>query len=594
MSAHTIRVTQGGGFLIEPAGSYRIFTPEDFTEEQKMFAKTAEDFVEKEVVPVMERIEHKEEGLLPGLFRKAGELGLLMVDIPEKYGGLGEKKTTSMLVGEKVSRMGSYSVTVGAHTGIGTLPIVFFGNPEQKQKYLPRMATGELISCYCLTETGAGSDAMSIKTKAALSEDGKYYLINGSKQFITNAAWADLFIVFAKVDGDKFSAFIVERAGNEGISIGAEEKKMGLRGSSTCSITFEDVKVPAENLLGEVGKGHKVAFNILNDGRFKLGASTMGIAKYLLDEAIKYAKVRVQFGKPIADFPMIRRKIADMAIRTYTGESMSYRVAGMMDEALKEVDKDDAAKVMEVIEEYAIEDSIMKVYGTEAVSFVADEALQIFGGYGFTEEYPAERPYRDCRVERIFEGTNEVNRLLVTGTILRRTTKGQLPLLEVIGGITQELEEKSASDIAPASGSLAWEIRAAELAKRIALSTANLALQTYGPGIMDQQDVIELISNMIIEVYAMDSVCARTRQIIEGRGDEKAAIQKAITLTLCQESYDRVELIARGLITSVAGEEAERHRDNLAKLAIQGRVDAIASKREIAAHFIEAEEYTLS
>ena len=615
MAEKEIKVAKGGSFLTEPTGSYRIFTPEDFTEEQKMFAKTASDFMEKDVFPILERIEHKEKDLLPQLLRKAGELGLLMNDIPEKYGGLGGLKSNTMLLGEKLHTAGSFSVTIGAHTGIGTLPIVYFGNPEQKAKYLPKLATGELISCFCLTETGAGSDAISLKTKATLSADGKHYILNGSKQFITNAGIADLFIVFAKVDGDKFSAFIVEKEGTDGIIIGAEEKKLGLRGSSTTSITFEDAKVPAENLLGRVGRGHKVAFNILNDGRFKLGAGAMGAAKYIFKEAINYAKVRVQFGRPISDFLMIRRKIADMATRIYTGESMAYRVAGMMDEALKDVDRDDAAKVMEIIEEWAIEDALLKVFGTEAISFISDEALQVYGGYGFTEEYPAERVYRDCRIERIFEGTNEINRNLTAGTTLRRASKGQLPLVEVINQTYQELEEKSKARIAKTSGPLAWEIRAAELAKRIALYTIGLAIQRYGPSvlakrmnfgnpseevlqngstIMDRQDIVEIISNMIIDVYAMDSVCARTLQIIDDRGKAKTRVQMAVTQTVCQEGYDRVDLAARTVITAATGSDAKKHLKNLEKLGTKGRANIVESKQVVADHFIEAENYDLS
>lgn len=615
MAEKKIKVAKGGSFLTETTGSYRIFTPEDFSEEQKMLAKTATDFMEKEVFPVHERMEHKDWNLLVELLRKAGALGLLMNDIPEKYGGLGGLKSNTMLLGEKLHTIGSFSISVGAHIGIGSLPIVYFGNPEQKAKYLPKLATAEIISCFCLTETGAGSDAISLKTKATLSEDGKYYLLNGSKQFITNAGIADLFIVFAKVDGEKFSAFIVEKEGTEGIIIGAEEKKLGLRGSSTCSITFEDVKVPVENLLGRVGRGHKVAFNILNDGRFKLGAGAMGAAKFIFKEAIQYAKVRVQFGRPISDFLMIQRKIADMAARIYAGETMAYRIAGMMDEALKGVDRDDAVKVMDIIEEWAIEDALLKVFGTEAISFIADESLQIYGGYGFTEEYPAERVYRDCRIERIFEGTNEINRNLTAGNTLRRGSKGKLPLIEAIGQIHQELEEKSKSRIAKTTGPLAWEVRATELAKRIALYTIGVAIQQYGPSVlakrmtfgnpteevqqdgstvMDHQDIVEIISNMIIDIYAMDSVCARTLQIIEDRGKGKTSVQMAMSRATCQEGYDRVNLAARTIITTAAGSDAKIHLKNIEKLSTKGRADIITAKRNIAAHFIEAEAYDLA
>ena len=594
MAEKQVKIAKGGSFLLEPTGSYRVFTPDDFTEEQKMFSKTASDFLEKEIIPILEKIEHKQPGLVPSLLKKAGELGLLMIDIPKKYDGLGESKATSMLVSEKMARIGSWAVSAGAHAGIGTLPIVYFGNPEQKKRYLPRLATGEILSCYCLTETGSGSDALSLKTKAVLSPDGKHYILNGGKQFITNAGFADLFIVYAKVDGDKFSAFIVEKAGTEGIQIGAEEKKLGLKGSSTCSITFENVKVPKENLLGEIGKGHKIAFNILNIGRFKLGAGAMGPCKVMLAEAIKYGKVRVQFGKPIIDFGMLRRKVADMAIKIYAGESMAYRIAGMMDAGLKSVDEDDVVKQMEIIEEYAIEDSIIKVYGTEVINYVADESLQMFGGYGFTEEYPIERPYRDCRVDRIFEGTNEINRLLIPGTILRRASKGQLPLFEFIARINSELEEKSKSRISKTSGPLAWAVRACELSKRVALYASNLAVQKYALAIQDEQEVMETMANMIIDTYAMDSACARTLQLIEDRGKTKTRVQMDITNVLCQESYDRINLLARNIITAVAGDEAKKHFKNLEKLGTKGRIDSIKIKKEIAAHFVEADGYNLS
>jgi alkylation response protein AidB-like acyl-CoA dehydrogenase len=594
MAEKEIKIAKGGSFLIEPTGSYRIFTADDFTEEQKMIAKTASDFLEKEIVPALDKIEHKQPGLIPSLLKKSGELGLLMVDIPKNYDGLGESKATSMLVSEKVHQIGSWAVSIGAHTGIGTLPIIYFGNPEQKKKYLPRLATGEILSCYCLTETGSGSDAISIKTKAVLSPDGKHYILNGGKQFITNAGFADIFIVYAKIDGDKFSAFIVEKAYSDGILIGAEEKKLGLKGSSTCSITFENVKVPKENLLGEVGKGHKIAFNTLNIGRFKLGAGAPGPAKRQLAEAIKYGKVRVQFGKPIIDFGMLRRKVADMTIKIYAAESMAYRIAGMMDAGLKAVNEDDVAKQMEIIEEYTIEDSIIKVYGSETMSFVADESLQMFGGYGFTDEYPAERPYRDCRVDRIFEGTNEINRLLIPGTLLRRAGKGQLPLFDFIAKTNSELEEKSKSRIAKTSGPLAWAVRACELSKRVALYASNLAVQKYALAIQDEQEVMETMANMIIDIYAMDSACYRTLQLIEDRGKTKAKVQMDITNVLCQESYDRVNQLARTVITAVAGDEVKKHFKNLEKLGTKGRIDTIKVKKDIAAHTVEADGYNLS
>src|SRR6266480_1432782 len=436
----------GAIWLVAPAGSVPQFTGADFTDDDRLYAKTAEDFVRNEVLPRLEEIESKAAGVMPALLKRAGELGLLMVDIPEKYGGLGLRKSTSMLVSEHGALCASFSVSWGAHTGIGTLPLVYYGTEAQKQTYLPRLATGEWLAAYALTEPGSGSDALAART-VATPEDGGYRL-TGTKQFITNAGFADLFTVFAKVDGEKFTAFLIDR-GSPGLTIGPEEHKLGIRGSSTCALFLEDCQIPSENVLGVIGQGHKIAFNILNIGRWKLGVGAIGGAKYCLELGIKYARERKQFGKPIAEFDLIRKKIGDIATQTFVAESMAFRTAGLLDARSRMIDPKDPEvqkKQIDAIEEHAIEASIIKVFGSEMLFATADETLQIFGGAGYITDYPIERASRDARINRIFEGTNEINRLLVPGTLLKRALQGRLDLMGLVARVQEEMADPSKID----------------------------------------------------------------------------------------------------------------------------------------------------
>jgi len=589
-------ITKGGSFLIEDTDPQSVYTPEDFTDEQKMFAKTAEDFVFGEVIPALEKTEAQEDGAMVSLLKKAGELGLLMVDIPEKYGGLGLDKATSMLVTEMISKGGAFASTFGGHTGIGTLPIVYFGNEEQKQRYLPGEATGEIVGCYALTEADAGTDAMAGRARADLSEDGKSYVLNGEKTFITNGGFADLFIIFAKIDGDKFSCFILEKD-YEGLSIGPEEKKLGIKGSSTVQVAMDNVKVPVENQLGEIGKGHKIAFNILNVGRFKLGVGALGSAKICMDDSIKYAKVRHQFGQPISNFGMIKNKIANMGTRIYAVESMSYRVAGLLDAILEPIDKeaDDAPqKTMQGIEEYAVECSIMKIKGSEMLDYVVDEGVQIFGGYGYVAEYPVERYYRDSRITRIYEGTNEINRMLIPGILLKRAIKGDLPLLAAAKSIQSGLLDFPSLDEDEPEGPLVEEKKLIDNAKKISLLAAGLAAQKFGDKLQFEQGVLGTTADIIIETYGMESAYLRTLKVVAARGEDDAATEIKMTRLYVGEAIGQIELWAREVLAACAdGDELRTMLAAFKRLTRHVPIDALHTRLEIADYFIDKEKYEI-
>lgn len=586
---------KGCSFLLNEVGSEQILTPEGFSEEQRLFAESAEKFMHTEVFPHIEETEKGDHELMKQLVLKAGEQGLLMIDIPEVYGGLGVDKTTSMLVTEKLSIYASFATSFGAHVGIGTLPLLFFGNTEQKAKYLPKLATGELLAAYALTEPGSGSDALAAKTKAILSEDGEHYIITGNKMWITNAGFADLFTVFCQVDGDKFTAFLIE-ADREGVSLGAEEKKMGLKGSSTRMLILENVKVPKENLLGEIGKGHKIAFNILNIGRFKLGVGLLGGSKRLMELAAKYANERVAFGQPISGFGAIQEKLADMLCRLYALESSCYRVAGYMDQVLHAIepeDEDYSEKTMKAIEEFAVEDSIMKILGSEIGEFVANEAVQIHGGMGYSAEYEVERGYRDMRINKIFEGTNEINRMLIPGMILKLTMKGQLNLFEVIQRVEATLAEPAAQQ-PPAQDdqSLAFDKFLVTQAKHMAVYAANQAIQKHMADLRNQQEILMALADLIIDVYAMDSTLTRTLQLVQDKGFEAVAAQRAATRLFITQRYNATRQNTEQLLCNIAsGDRLTPHLDALDKLSCSPRVNTIKLKRELAKLVIDRERY---
>ena len=586
----------GGSFLLEERQTADVFTPEDFTEQHQMIGQTAEEFAVNEILPQAEKIEHKDFSITRDLLKKAGDLGLSGVEIPEAYGGLEMDKVTSAVIADHIAKYAGFATTWGGHSGIGTLPIVYFGTEEQKKKYLPKLAAGETVGAYALSEATSGSDALNCRTRAVLSPDGKHYILNGEKMWITNAGFADLFTVFAKIDGEKFSAFLVERT-FPGFSVGNEEHKMGIRGSSTCPIILNDCKVPVENLLGEIGKGHIIAFNILNIGRFKLGAMCVGGARVSIENADGYAKQRKAFGKTIADFGLVREKIANMATLIYVGESLVYRTVGMMDDLLSSLDKasPEAAKEQrKAIEEYAVECSILKVWGSEMIDYVVDESLQIYAGYGFVEEYPAERAYRDARINRIFEGTNEINRLIITGFLLKRAMSGQLPLLPAIKKLMDEVLSGPASG-EEIEGALADERKLVANAKKLGLFVAGAATQKYMQAIQDQQEVMGAIADMTIEIYAMESAVLRAQKIIEHKGEAAAALPIAMTRVYLTQAFEKVEAAAKKVIADVA--EGDMLRTQLAilrRLAKHEPFNTIALRQQIAQKTIERGKYTLA
>ncbi len=585
---------KGGAFLLGSVDENTVFTPEDFDDVHMMIKKTSYDFMKNQVEPRIDEIEEMAEGVTIGLLREAGELGLLGSDVPEKFGGEEADKITTMIITENTSICGgSFAGAFGAHTGIGTLPIVYFGTDEQKKKYLPGLAGGEKIAAYALTEPEAGSDALNIKTKAVLSDDGKYYILNGAKQYITNASWADVIVTYAKIDGERFTAFIVD-ADVEGVSIDPEEKKMGIKGSSTCSVILDNAKVPVENMLWLEGKGHQVAFNILNIGRFKLGAACIGGGKRVIEFSSEYALQRVQFKQPIAQFNLIKNKFANMAILTYLMESLVYRVGGMIDEKLEEVIKSgsESSDIVQAIQEYAIECSIAKVWCSEALDYITDEGVQIFGGYGYSQEYPAERSYRDSRINRIFEGTNEVNRMLIPGTLLRKAMKQEVPFMEAVmalGGTLGKLKEAEIPESAPEREEFYLNNM-----KTLFLLAAGNAAQKFGQDLTNEQEILCTLADMAMEVFAAESGLLRAKKMMAQGENEDSKLAMTMTQCFINEMIPKMEAWAKEVIAgTLEGEEASKAYSGIRLLTRFEPMNTYAPKREIADAVYEYKKYFL-
>jgi len=581
-SVVTKTAAKGGSFLLESPAPPDVFTPADLTDDQKLIGQTAEEFVLKEVLPLAKDLENKKPGLMAELIRKGGELGLMGGGVPEEYGGAGLDKIATTVLTEKLSIYGGFAVTHGAHAGIGTLPIVYFGTEAQKQKYLAKLATAELIGAYCLSEPQAGSDAQNSLTRAELNSEGTHYVLNGQKMWITNGGFADLYIVFAKIDGEKFSAFIVERK-YPGCKPGNEEHKMGIHGSSTTPVFLENCRVPKENLLHEIGRGHIVAFNVLNAGRFTLGASCVGGAKYVLMTASKYTKERKAFGKQIGDFGLMKEKLAEMAIQIFAVESMVYRSAGNIETMMSAAAGDKVAHSMKVLEEYAIESSIAKVYGSEMLDYVVDEGVQIFGGYGFHEEYPVCRAYRDSRINRIFEGTNEINRMLIVQMLMKRAMGGQLPLIPAAMKLADEILSGPSFEESP-EGVLAEETRVVANAKKMFLQAAGGAVQKFREKLADEQELVAALANVVMEVYAMESCLLRAQKAASAKGEAANKIMIDAARVFISDAMERVEHEAKRAVAAVhEGDMLTTQMAVLKRFGKRPALDTIALRRSVAA-----------
>ena len=585
------KIVVGGSFLIEEQTPEEVFTPEDFTEEHRMIADTARQFMDNEVRPRTPELEKKDWKLARELVQKGAELGFIGATVDEAYGGLGLDQVSACIIGEALGRAASFATTMGAQGGIGLLPIVYYGTEEAKQKYIPRIVSGELITAYALTEAGSGSDALAAKATARLSEDGTHYVIKGEKMWITNGGFADLFVVFAKVDGDKFTGFIVER--QEGLSNGAEEHKMGINGSSTTALVLDDVKTPVSNLLGEVGKGHKIAFNILNIGRFKLGAMCLGGMKLATSESVRYANERHQFGKPISSFGAIKHKLAEMAVKTWVGEAMTYRTLGLIEGAINATaDAADPESKLRAIEEYAVECSAIKVSLSEYCQYVTDEMVQVYGGYGYSHDYPAEGAYRDARINRIFEGTNEINRMLIPGMLMRRAMGGKLALLPAAQALMDEVLSPSVPSFDEDEAVLAAEAKLAKNAKKVALMVLGTAAQKYMTALAEEQEVLIGASNIIMDVFAMESAILRAQKLAASQGEEQSALNLDMVRVFCNDAVERVEAEAKNTLAAVAdGDELRTLLAALKRFTKHTPVNTVAARRRIADAMIKANRY---
>jgi alkylation response protein AidB-like acyl-CoA dehydrogenase len=585
-------LNRGGSFLVTKTSHQDVFTPADLTDDQRLIGQTAEEFMQKEVIPAIPDLEaHKDNQPMVQALKKAGEIGLLGGGIPEVYGGTGLDKISATILAEKLAGYGSFAVSHGGHAGIGTVPIVYFGTEEQKKKYLPKIASGELLSSYCLSEPQAGSDSLASRTRAVLSPDGKNYILNGQKMWITNGGFADIYVVFAKIDGEKFSCFIVER-GTPGFTAGAEEKKMGIKGSSTTPLFFENAAIPKENLLHEPGRGHVVAFNTLNAGRFSLGAFCLGAAKKVLEASSKYAKERGAFGKHLADFGLIKGKLGEMAIRIFAIESEVYRTAGVIESAVSsaEASADKTKQAMQVLEEYAIESSISKVGGSEMLDFVVDEGVQIFGGYGFHEDYPVARAYRDSRVNRIFEGTNEINRMLIIQMLMKRAMAGVLPLIPAGMKLQEEILAGPSFEDAP-TGEFAEEEKALEQGKKIFLMASGTAMQKFREKLAEEQEVMGSLANIVMDVYGMES-CLRRAQKASAAKSSIANLMGDATRAFVYDAMDRIEKDARVALAACAdGDTLTTQLAVLRRFAKHAPVNTIAIRRRIADAVLAQDRY---
>ncbi len=587
------QLKKGGEFLVAETDCNDIFTPEDFTDEQKQIAETTWDFVENEILPITDEIEEGRFDLVVEGMKKCGELGLLMIDGPEEYGGLELDKATSMLAAEKIAPAGSFSVAYACHTGIATLPLVYYGTPEQKAKYLDKLLTGEWMGAYCLTEPGSGSDALGARATAILSDDGKHYILNGTKQFITNGSFSDIYTIFAQVDKTKFTAFLVERT-FEGLEVGAEEKKLGIKGSSTTQIILNNCKVPVENVLGEVGKGHKIAFNVLNVGRFKLGAAVTGAAKHALEIGIKYANERKQFGTPIGQFGAIGGKFANLQAELFASESLIYRLAGLLDDKLATIDKsidNYYEEYQKGIEEYAPECAIAKVYCSEALAHTVDEVVQVHGGYGFTSEYPAERFYRDERINRIFEGTNEINRLLIPGMILKRAMKGELPLQAEAMKAFESLMTPSFPDL-DENDPFASEKDLLKNLKTLFLILSGAGVQKYMEKLADQQEILMAAADMAIQIFAIESTVLRAEKSWAQASDKRKELLKAV-VKVC--AFNATEIAGsaakRGAFYVEEGDTLTMILSGVRRFAKYDASGLLEASRLLASQSLEEEKY---
>jgi len=589
----TRKVLLGGEFLIKDSDPQSVFIPEEINEEQKMMVETAGEFVKNEIWPKLDAIDHQEPGLTVSLLDKAGELGLLGTSIPEEYGGLGGDFNTNTFLAMAMGTSYSFGVSFAAHTGIGSLPILYYGNDEQKKKYLPKLASGEIKSAYCLTEPTSGSDALSAKTTAKLSEDGKYYVLNGQKMWITNGGFADILITFAKVDGDKFTCFIIDTK-SPGFTSGQEENKLGIKGSSTRALFLDNVKVPVENVLGEIGKGHYIAFNILNIGRFKLCAMTTGGAKRFSSVSVQYANERKQFGRPISSFGAIKYKLAEQAIRIFVAESATMRTSGLLNDKENELmasGKSYSEAMIGAAEEYAVEAAMLKVFGSEVLDYIVDETVQVHGGYGYSEEYPAARGYRDSRINRIFEGTNEINRLLTVDMIVKRSMKGRLNLLGPATAIQKELMSIPEFGEEP-TGILAKELKAIQNAKKAILMTAGMAVQKFMQKLADEQEIIMNLTDMLIEVYTSESAILRTQKLATIKSEAEVQPYVDMTQVYVSDSLERINLYGKHAIAAFAeGDELKLLTLGLKRFTKSDLVNTTKLRRNIADKLIEANAY---